>query len=152
MSCSCTQVSQAPFRGRGCGLRRAICSQTLFEKHCPIHALIAGWTNPSMDRRLPLLLGRREHRGPAWLPQCFPRGKVSGARASQWTQFLPTADWRNPWTCHRHPQALVADWMTVLPGCCIYPWAHSPYQAPPRTPLDLPPSPPPRALLFTLCT
>lgn len=58
-------------------------------------------------------------------------------------------------TCHRHPQALGADWMTVLQACCIYlpmgpfplpmllhahhitwPWPHYVF----------------KGLMFTLCT
>lgn len=87
---------------------------------------------------LPLLLGREGHGGPAWLSATPPLGKVCGAKASQWTQCLLTADWRNPVDlptpppsfCGKldgHPTSLLYLPMDPLP----------PTEAPPCTPHHL---------------
>lgn len=55
-----------------------------------------------------------------WLaaPNASSPENVSGARASQWTGFLLLPTGGIQWACHCHPEALVANWMTVLRACC----------------------------------
>lgn len=59
----------------------AICSQSLFEKYCPIHALNPGQTASSVARQArPSSWGGRVAEALPGCPQCLPEGK------SQWDQ------------------------------------------------------------------